>query len=78
MLHVLLGNRRIDHEVLRNRGSRWVVPEWGADAGVIEREKRKVSPDVVRGRVSPDYIFEPSGSDLIIVGGVTPATDAVR
>ena len=77
IIHILGGNRRIDHEICRNPGSRWVACEWGNDGGIIEREKRKISPDVVRGRVWPDYVFEPAGSDLIIIGGVTPATEAV-
>ena len=45
--------------------------------GHLEREKREVSPDVVRVRVRPDHVFEPASVDLEIVLGVTPTTDAV-
>ena len=44
---------------------------------MIEWEKRKVSPDMVRSWIRPDYVFESAGRDLIIVGGITPTTEAV-
>ena len=46
------------------------------DGGVGEGVKREISPDVVRGWIFPDYVFEPASEDLKIVGGVTPTTDA--
>ena len=44
--------------------------------GVLEREKREVSPDVVRVWVRPDCVFEPASSDLVIIGRITPTTKA--
>ena len=76
VIHVLLGHRRVDHKVRWKRRSRWIIRERGSDGGVIEWEKRKVPPDMVRDRIRPDYVFEPASGDLIIVGGVTPTTNA--
>ena len=78
LIHVLLGDRRIDLEGRRNDGGRRVARERRADLGAIERETRKVSPDVVRTRVSPHRVLEPSSRDLEIVGGVSPATNVGR
>ena len=63
-IHILLGQRRVDHQVLIS------------DVGAGERQKREVPPDVVRARIRDEYVFEPAGRDLIIVGGVTPTTEA--
>ena len=74
MVHVLLGHGRVDHQVRLKRRSRWVTRErikWG----VQQREKREVSPNVVRGRISHDHIFESAGKNLIIVGGIAPCTN---
>jgi len=58
---------------------RWVTREHGRRiVGGSERENREISPDVVRGWIRQDYVFEPAGRDLIIVGGVTPGTNAGR
>jgi len=62
--------------MIRNRGERRVACERGRDRGVVEWEKRKVPPDTMRGWISPNDIFESAGRDLIIVGGITPATEA--
>ena len=74
-IHVLLRHRRVDHQVRRRRGSRRVTSERGLKVGASVRVKREVSPDTVRVWIRPDYVFEPAGGDLIIVGGVTPTTD---
>jgi hypothetical protein len=73
-IHVLFGHRGVYHEVRRGGRSRRVSCERGRDVGAIERVKREVSPDVVRVRIRPDYVFEPASGDLIIVGGIAPTT----
>ena len=75
-IHVLLGHCRIDHQACWRRRSHRVVSKWWMDGGVGEGVKREVSPNVVRGWIFPDYVFEPASEDLKIVGGVTPTTDA--
>ena len=55
-----------------------IAREGGRNSGVVERVKGEVPPDMVRGWVRPDYIFESASLDLKIVGGVTPATETVN
>ena len=79
IVHVLLGHRCVGHQVLWNERSCWVIREYGGRVvGASERENREVSPDVVRARIRQDYVFEPSGRDLVIVSRVPPGTNTRR
>ena len=77
-IHVLLGHRRVDHKLPRNRRGGRIIWEWGNGIGAVERLNREVSPDAVRVWIRPDYVFEPAGIDLVIIGGIAPATNAGR
>ena len=75
MIHFLLDYCRV--EAHRERRRRRAICERGNDLGVRERERREV-PRVVRGWIHPDLVFEPSGIDLVIIGGIAPATNTGR
>jgi len=77
VVHVFAGHGRIYHQVLRRGRTVWIIRE-RIDDGAGERERRVPSPDVVRGWIRPDHVFETAGVNLVIVVGVTPAADAVR
>ena len=74
IIHSLLCRSRVDHQVLW-KYSRRVIWEL-VENGVSKREQREVSPDVVRAWIRQDYVFKPASRDLVIVGGVTPSTNA--
>ena len=76
IIDVRLCHSRVDHDAHRGCRSIWSTGERGRKTGVGVREKRVVPPDVVRVRIHPDLVFEPAGKDLIIVVGITPATNA--
>jgi len=70
-----------DHvfDVLRYHGVVGSVVEQAVGGGpedrVPERIEGEVSADVMGGRVDPNLVFEPSGGDLEVVIGITPATE---
>ena len=69
VIYVLLRYRCVDHQVAWN----W---EWGCrGVDMQERVKGEVSPDTMRAWIRYHHVLESAGSDLIIVGGVTPTTD---
>ena len=74
IIHVFLRHSRIDQEVCRNQ----ILSEGVSDLRISERRDGEVPSDVVRVWVCPDYVFEAAGIDLIIICGVTPATNAGR
>ena len=78
IIYVLLGHSRVDHQVCQWRRSRRVTGEYVNGVGEPERIKRVVSPDSVRAWIRQHYVFESTSRDLIIIGGITPGTDAGR
>ena len=74
IFHVFLGHSRIDHEVHRNK----ILSEGVSDLRISERHDGEVPSNVVRVWIRPDYVFEATGMDLIIICRVTPATNAGR
>ena len=56
----------------------WITLERANKVGVGVRIKREVPPDVMRGWVRSDLVFESTGIDLVIIFGITPATNAGR
>ena len=77
VIHVFLGHGGVYHQVRRRRRSVWIIHE-RVDSGASERERCEFSPDVMRDWIGSDHVFEPAGIDLVIIGGVAPATNAVR
>jgi len=76
IIHVLLGHSRVDHQVCLGRRNRRVAGEYVKGVGKLVRENRKVPPDSVGAWIRQHYVFESTSGDLIIIGGVTPGTNA--
>lgn len=74
----LFGHTGVYHEVPRRWWGRWVIWEQVSQVGILKRVKRKVPPDMVKAGISPDYVFEPAGIDLVIIGGVAPTANTER